>query len=285
MEVILAKTSGFCFGVEDAIELAEKTLDEHQQKPVYSLGQVIHNKQVVEKLGNAGLKNVDSYDGIKEGETVLIRSHGVAPEIIDKAKQRRLNVVDATCILVKRAQRLVKKLHEEGLQVVLVGDPEHPEVKGVVGYAPNVIVVDSEADFHLLPKFGSLGVVSQTTHSAAKFGEMVGKIVGTGQFREVKILNTLCSEVTARQEAAVELAQRVDVMFVLGGANSANTKELARLCQLQEVLTHHLQTWDDFDPAMTVGKKLAGVTAGASTPAWTIDAFVNNLKAHQPAEA
>ena len=282
MDVILATTSGFCFGVEDAIELAEKTLEEHKGRPVYSLGQVIHNKQVVEKLGRSGLRTVEDLSGVEAGQTVLIRSHGVPPSVIQDALKRQLNVVDATCVLVKRAQRLVKKLHEEGYQVVLVGDPDHPEVKGVVGYAPTVIVVDTESDFHMLPKYGKLGVVSQTTHSAAKFGQMVGKIVGTGQFREVKVLNTLCSEVTSRQEAAVGVAKQVDVMFVLGGANSANTKELARLCKLQQVPTHHLQSWADFHPAMTTGKKLAGVTAGASTPSSIIDHFVKQLEAHEP---
>ena len=150
--------------------------------------------------------------------------------------------------------------------------------------APDVIVVDSEEDFHKLPKFGRLGIVSQTTHSAAKFGEMVGKIVGTGKFREVKILNTLCSEVTARQEAAVDLSKEVDVMFVLGGLHSANTRKLAELCKKHNPQTYHLQNWAELDKSHLFGKMTAGVTAGASTPDEVIEVFVRNLERFNSAE-
>ncbi len=182
-------------------------------------------------------------------------------------------------MLVKRAQTVVKQLHEEGYQVVMIGDRNHPEVQGVIAYAPNVIVVDSEAELaSALPRRGRLGIVAQTTHAPEHVGKIVGAIAAM-PFREIKVVNTLCLEVIRRQEAAVALCKEVDVMFVLGGLHSANTRELARLCELEGTPTYHLETWEAFRPEMVAGKKVAGVTAGASTPDWVIDDFARRLEA------
>jgi len=171
----------------------------------------------------------------------------------------------------------VRQLHEEGYQVVMIGDRNHPEVQGVIGYAPNVIVVDRKEDLSALPKHGKLGIVAQTTHAPEHVGEIVGIMVSM-PYRELKVVNTLCLEVIRRQQAAVELAREVDVMFVLGGLHSANTRELARLCQEEGVETYHLETWEQFRPEMARGKSIAGVTAGASTPEWVIQEFVEKLQ-------
>lgn len=279
MIVKLAAKRGFCFGVEDAIELAERTVAENQSGRVVALGPVIHNSQVVERLEKAGLNQSATLDDVEPGTTVLIRSHGATPETFRQAREKNLNVVDATCVLVKRAQAVVRQLHEEGYQVVMIGDRNHPEVQGVIGYAPNVIVVDREEDLEAaLPKRGKLGVVAQTTHAPEHVGRMVGAMVAM-QFREIKVVNTLCLEVIRRQEAAIALCREVDVMFVLGGLHSANTQELARLCREHGRETYHLETWEQFRPEMVRGKQTAGVTAGASTPEWVIKEFVEKLRA------
>ncbi len=283
MQVKLASKRGFCFGVEDAIELAERTVRENPGR-VVALGPVIHNRQVVERLEQAGLDQSGDLDTVPAGTTVLIRSHGAGPETFSRAAERDIGLVDATCVLVKRAQAVVRQLHEEGYQVVMIGDAEHPEVKGVIGYAPGVIVVDREEDLDaVLPKRGRLGIVAQTTHAPEHVARMIGAIASR-PFRELRIVNTLCLEVTRRQEAAVALAKEVDVMFVLGGLHSANTRELARMCAEEGVTTYHLETWEQFKPEMAKGRKVAGVTAGASTPDFIINEFAEKLRAFEAGE-
>jgi 4-hydroxy-3-methylbut-2-enyl diphosphate reductase len=285
MEVKVAREKGFCFGVEDAIEIAEAAVEDHGGGRVVALGPVIHNKQVVSKLEQAGLDQSADLDTVASDQAVLIRSHGAPPETFERAKERGLNIVDATCVLVKRAQNVVRQLHQDGYHVVMIGDPNHPEVRGVIGYAPNVTVVDQGADLEAaLPYKERLGIVAQTTHSPEHVADMIAEILKR-PYREVKIVNTLCLEVTRRQEAAMSLTEEVDVMFVLGGLNSANTREMARLCREKGCETYHIETWDQFDPAMVAGKSVAGVTAGASTPDDVIGSFVEKLEAFEPALA
>ncbi len=282
MQVKLARKHGFCFGVEDAIELAERTVREHEAGHVVALGPIIHNPQVVQQLEEQGLNQAGDIETVSPDTAVLIRSHGAGPEVYARAAERGLQLVDATCLLVKRAQNMVLQLHQEGYQVVMIGDKEHPEVKGVIGYAPDVIVVDREEDLDaVLPKRGKLGIVAQTTHAPEHVADMIGAIARR-PFRELKVVNTLCLEVVRRQEAALELCREVDVMFVLGGFHSANTRELARQCTEQGVPTFHLETWEQFKPEMIRGHKVAGVTAGASTPEFTIREFVDKLTAIEP---
>lgn len=279
MQVKVASSRGFCFGVEDAIEIAEAAVAEHGPGNVVALGPVIHNKQVVNKLEQAGLNQSGDLETIDSSKAILIRSHGVSPETMQRARDRGLEVVDATCVLVKRAQNVVRQLHEDGYHVVMIGDPDHPEVRGVIGYAPNVTVIDRGSDLEsALPYRERLGIVAQTTHSPEHVADMIAEILKR-PYREVKIVNTLCLEVTRRQEAAVELARDVDVMFVLGGLNSANTREMARLCEEEGCTTYHVETWEQVMPEMVGGKHIAGVTAGASTPEWVIEEFVRNLSA------
>ena len=284
MEVLVAKELGFCFGVEHAIELAEQLLA--QGKRVYCLGSLIHNRQVVERLAKAGLSVVDDVRDIPidsptedgaEPPTVLIRSHGCRPELLEQVRQRGLKLADATCVLVKRAQQLVRELHSQGYRIVIVGDPEHPEVEGVVGYAPQVTVINGIDELDKLPRTSRLAVISQTTKSTEEFGEIVGFIAKTG-YHEMKVVNTICRETSRRQASAIEMCKKADVVFVLGSRTSANTCELANLCRRNNVATHHLQNWREFLPEYVAGKTIAGVTAGASTPDWIIEEFVDNLR-------
>ena len=275
MKVTIAEKCGFCPGVKNAISIAERILE--QEREVHSLGPIIHNKDVVERLAKDGLKTVDGVNQIKSG-TALIRSHGAAPSQINKLKEKGVKIVDATCVLVKRVQEIAKQLETDGYKVVIIGDENHPEVQAVVGCAEDVVVIADESDLHKLPKNGKLGIVCQTTKGPEHFSKMLEAIAKEG-FNELKVINTLCKETVKRQESAVELCKTVDIMFVLGGLESANTRRLAELCKKYNNQTFHLQNWNEFDKRILFGKKTAGVTAGASTPEWIIAEFVKNLEA------
>jgi 4-hydroxy-3-methylbut-2-enyl diphosphate reductase len=231
----------------------------------------------VERLAQLGLKTVDKAEEIRSG-TVLIRSHGAAPEQVARLKEKGLNIVDATCILVKRVQHIAGELEKDGYKVVIIGEENHPEVQAVVGCARDVVVIADESDLHRLPRNAKLGVVCQTTQNPEHFGRMLGAI-GRGSFSELKVINTLCKEAIKRQESAEQLCRQVDVMFVLGGLESANTRRLAELCKKVNRQTYHLQNWNELDKSVLPGRNLAGVTAGASTPDWIINEFVKNLEA------
>ena len=275
MEVLVAEKCGFCLGVNNAIELAKKTLAE--QDNVYSLGQIIHNQEVVQELAQSGLKTVESVDAMDSG-TVLIRSHGATLQQLQKINKKGLQIVDATCVLVKRLQKISQKLNEDGYKVAIIGDQDHPEVQGIVGFAKNVLVIGSKSDLHKLPGRGKLGVICQTTQSPDYFAEILSEIVKRG-FSELKVINTLCREAIKRQDSAVELCRKVDIMFVLGGLHSANTRKLAELCKKHNDQTFHLQNWAELDKSVLCGKNTAGVTAGASTPDRVIREFVEKLRA------
>ena len=275
MKVTLAENCGFCPGVRNAISLAERIVSEENE--VYSLGPIIHNKDVVDHLTRAGLKTVNRLDEIGSG-TVLIRSHGAAPDQIAKLEEKGRKIVDATCVLVKRLQRIASELEADGYKVVIIGDANHPEVRAVVGCTSDAVVVADEDDLHNLPTDKKLGIVCQTTESPEHFSQMLSAI-GQYSFSEQKVVNTLCREAIKRQESAVELCKKVEIMFVLGGLESANTRQLAELCKKHNSQTFHLQNWSEFDKSKLFGKMTAGVTAGASTPEWIIAEFVKNLQA------
>ena len=278
MRVLVAEKCGFCPGVRNAIHTAEEVLTQaSSEEHVYCLGPIIHNEDVVERLASAGLRTVQAVDEIDSG-TVLIRSHGVAPSELDRLRDKGLRIVDATCVLVKRVQQIAHQLEEEGYEVVIIGEENHPEVQGVMGCVHDVVVVAGEEDLDKLPSDGKLGIVCQTTQSPEHLGRMLGAI-GQGGFRELKVINTLCKEAIKRQESAIALCKKVDVMFVLGGLHSANTRRLAELCKNHNRETFHLQNWDELDKNVLIGKNIAGVTAGASTPNWVIDEFVKHLEA------
>lgn len=275
MRVLVAEKCGFCPGVRNAINLAKKTLEE--QKEVYSLGPIIHNEEVVNQLAQAGLHTVESVQDIPGG-TALIRSHGATQKELEVLENKGLNIVDATCVLVKRVQKIARQLHDEGYYVIIIGDRNHPEVKAVVGSTEGIDVIAARSDLDNLIHHKKLGVICQTTQSPDYFAQMIGDI-GRLDFSEIKIVNTLCRETMSRQEAAVKLCRQVDVMFVLGGLHSANTRKLAELCKKYNSQTFHLQNWNELDISILSNKRTAGVTAGASTPDEVIREFVQKLEA------
>ena len=273
MRVIRADKCGFCFGVRRAIEMAVDQCN--GTDTVYSLGPLIHNPQAIERLKEHGLEVIDSPDAVASG-TVVIRSHGAPTAVIESLKARGVTVVDATCPLVKRAQERARELVREGYTLVIVGEPSHPEVQAILADVGEAAVVEETAP-ESLRGARRVGVIAQTTQTPETFGRIVGELMAFN-FDELRVFNTICSATVDRQRAALDLAGRVEVMFVLGGRNSANTERLAQLCASTGVPTYHLETAAELRCEMTAAKSVAGVTAGASTPHWIIDEFVRKLE-------
>lgn len=272
MQIIVAKSAGFCFGVKRAVDIAEKAAGEEK---VFSLGPIIHNPQVVEKLTQKGLIPVQSVHQIKNGKLV-IRSHGVGPEVMEMVESNGIDVVDATCPFVRRAQIAVEQLVQEGYQPVIVGDPKHAEVEGLVGWSGGTAwVVENAEQAAQLPRTKKLGVVAQTTQPEANLEEVVKVLQGKAE--QVVVHNTICRATRQRQEAAVDLAREVDLMVVIGGYNSANTRKLSLLCEQTGTPTYHVEKADELDRRWFEGVEKVGVTAGASTPDWIIEEVVQKM--------
>ena len=265
MEVILAEHLGFCYGVKRAIEIARENASPDGTSS--TLGPIIHNPQMVARLKNEGVGTVGSLDEMEDG-LVIIRSHGVGPKVYEEAESRGLELVDATCPHVKKAQLSAKLLSEEGYTVVIVGEKNHPEVKSIFEWtAHGAHIIETEAEAEALPRIGKLGIVSQTTFSGEKFRSIVSCLLEKS--REIKILRTICTATDLRQEAALELAENVDIMIVVGGKNSANTSRLAQLCAIK-CKTYHIETAAELQEDWMKDVNKIGITAGASTPDWII---------------
>jgi 4-hydroxy-3-methylbut-2-en-1-yl diphosphate reductase len=274
MKILLAKRAGFCFGVKRATQMAFEAAG--MDKKTYTLGPIIHSPQVVSRLEEMGVKVLKSLESLDSG-TIIIRSHGVAAGEIDEAVQKELEIVDATCPFVKKAQEHVKSLSESGYGVVVVGDADHPEVQGIVSYGGDkVFVVGSGEEVRNLPKMNKIGVVAQTTQSFENLKNVVSECLLRGG--EIRVFNTICDATAVRQEEAKELACQVDCMLVVGGLNSANTRRLAEVCAEIQPRTHHIETAAEILPSWFVGVEMVGVTAGASTPKWIIDEVVARIE-------
>ncbi|MCK4259041.1 MAG: bifunctional 4-hydroxy-3-methylbut-2-enyl diphosphate reductase/30S ribosomal protein S1 [Halanaerobiales bacterium] len=267
LEIVLADHAGFCYGVKRATDLVIN-LAKNSERPLFTLGPLIHNPQVVEYLETFGVQAIDDYKDVDEG-IIFIRSHGVPDHIISEIKQCDLKVVDATCPFVKRAQEYAKKLHEDGYQVIICGDENHPEVIGIVGsinYNALVVKNASELAKHNLRR--KVGVVAQTTLSIQQLEDVVTQLVH--QVKELKVFNTICTTTEERQKEASDLANKVDLMLVIGGKNSANTNRLAEICRNVGIPTYLIETADELKNDWFNGIHSVGVTAGASTPNWII---------------
>lgn len=274
MKVVLAKRAGFCFGVKRATQMAFEAAGKDKQ--TFTLGPIIHSPQVVNKLEGMGVKVLQNLDSMDSG-TIIIRSHGVASDEIGEAVQKNLEIVDATCPFVKKAQEHVKSLSESGYGVVVVGDADHPEVQGIVSYGGDkVFVVGSGEEVKKLPKMNKIGVVAQTTQSFENLKNVVSECLLRGG--EIRVFNTICDATAVRQEEAKELASQVDCMLVVGGFNSANTRRLAEVCAELQPLTHHIETAAEIDSSWFEGVERVGVTAGASTPKWIIDEVMSKIE-------
>ncbi len=256
-----------------ALRLALKTVE--KGNTAYSLGPLIHNSQVVKWLEEKGVRAVKSLDEVPEGK-IIIRSHGIAPNVRKEALDKGLKVVDATCPLVKRVQDKAQSLVQSNYQVLVVGERNHPEVTGILGYAPGAVVIEKEEDLDTLPRKDRIGVVAQTTQSPENYRRILRRLFKSG-FQEIKIFNTICSATVASQKDALKTAREADVMFVLGGHHSANTRRLTELCHSAGTETHHLASMDELDEKWLENKTAVGVAAGASTPQWIVKDFLLKL--------
>jgi 4-hydroxy-3-methylbut-2-en-1-yl diphosphate reductase len=274
MEILLAKQAGFCFGVKRATQMAFEAAEKGGK--TYTLGPIIHSPQVVQKLEEMGVKVLHNISDQENG-TIIIRSHGVAAEELDEAIRKELDIIDATCPFVKKAQDHVQNLSQTGYDVVVVGDADHPEVQGIVSYAKGkVYVVASGEEAARLPRMSKIGVVAQTTQSFENLKNVVLECLMKGG--EIRVFHTICDATAVRQEEAKGLAKQVDCMIVIGGYNSANTKRLAEVCAELQPRTHHIEMAQQLDPGWFDGVQRVGVTAGASTPKWLIDEVIERIE-------
>ena len=262
-QVRIARRTGFCYGVREAIDKAKEAAA--AGKRTHTLGQVVHNEGVIAQLQAQGIETVDTLDGVTEGAAVVIRAHGVRPEVLARAEARDLDVIDGTCTWVMQEQREIRRLVEEGYSIVLLGTPLHPEVVGLLGFAPDTLVVDEEADWEQIPRRKKMALLSQSTQPPWKFEKLAAFMVA--RCHELKIVNTVCPVTIRRQEDTVEAAREVDLMVVVGGRSSANTKELTRLCEIVGTRAIQIESEEDLtDSALFVGAAVVGVTGGTSTP-------------------
>jgi len=279
MEVILAKTAGFCFGVKRAVEQVYEQTD--TEKNIYTYGPIIHNEEVVKDLEQKGVKVVNELkelEGITEG-TVIIRSHGVSADIYHAIKDTGLECIDATCPFVKRIHNTVEKESLNGCQIVIIGNDGHPEVEGIKGWSKTpAVVIESieEAENFVNSNNKKLCIVSQTTFNYNKFQELVEIFQKKGY--DIIVVNTICSATEERQTEARKIAAEVDAMIVIGGTHSSNTRKLYEICSKECENTYFIQTLDDLHLDLPKSVRLVGITAGASTPNNIIEEVQNYVR-------
>ena len=280
MEITVAKTAGFCFGVKRAVE---KVYDQIAtgKKPIYTYGPIIHNEEVVRDLEEKGVQVINSKEELevlKEG-VVVIRSHGVGREIYELLERQGLELVDATCPFVKKIHKIVREQCEAGRRVIIVGNEHHPEVEGIKGWGNEyTLAVESLEEFEnlALRPDEKLCIVAQTTFNYNKFQDLVEKISKT--YYDILVLNTICNATQERQVEARQIASQVDVMIVIGGKNSSNTQKLYEICRRECKHTYYIQTLEDFKPEITGTVRSVGITAGASTPNQIIEEVHTNVR-------
>ena len=274
-EVIVAREAGACYGVERALEMVLSASE--GGSPLYTLGPLIHNPVVIADLERRGVHVVEDPAEVPAGATLVLRTHGVTPEVEQAARAAGAVVLDATCPFVKRAHRAAERLEREGYQVVVVGEAGHPEVEGTCGHASTATVVASPDELAELSFGRKVGVVVQTTMAHEKLRAIVSALVGRTD--ELRVIDTICEATAGHQGACAELAETVDVMVVVGGKNSANTTHLAEIARERCARTYHIEAPDELDAAWFAGAQRIGVTAGASTPAAHIEAVCDRVRA------
>lgn len=266
MRIEKARETGFCFGVRRALKLLDEAIIQYGDIEI--LGPMVHNKQVIESYSQQGVKIVENIDQV-QGNTVVIPSHGVAPSVMEESKRRKLRVINGTCPIVRKAQNAARELSEKGFQIIVFGDPAHSEVKGVLGWAGEGAIATLDSNealkFDKLPS--RLGFLSQTTQNPEHFLDFIHNIFTScfSQVEGLSVINTICRVTKKRQSDALELAKKVDLMIVVGGRNSANTRHLAKICSSTGVETHHIERALEIDKSWLEGRSLIGVTAGTST--------------------
>ncbi|HEX8264475.1 MAG TPA: 4-hydroxy-3-methylbut-2-enyl diphosphate reductase [Pyrinomonadaceae bacterium] len=276
MQVLLADEFGFCFGVERAVQMVEKAIGEGDT--VRALGPLIHNAQEMERLEKEGVATISEPVQIKRSETAVIRAHGVTPEVERELRESAAKVVDATCPFVTKVQRLASRAAAQDRHVVVVGNPDHPEMIGVKGYAPaHAFIVKDADEVKTLPRLNNPLVVSQTTIKLKTFLE-AAEAVKENANGETQIVNTICSATRDRQDAARALAGEVDAFYIIGGRHSSNSRKLLAVCLEQCPKSFLIETEAEINPEDVLGAERVGVTAGASTPNWLIERVIKNLE-------
>jgi len=272
MEIELAKSYGFCFGVKRAIKIAE------EHPGASTLGPLIHNNMEIARLKkdfNVSLAN--SLEEVKEGQATVIRTHGIPKNDLKSLKAKGGEVIDATCPFVTKPQQIVEEMSAEGYDIVIFGDVNHPEIKGVMSYATGpvhaVLSVEETAKLRLRER---VALVAQTTRKIEEYNKIVTYLVP--RHKEVRVFNTICNATFENQDAARELARRADVMVVIGGKQSSNTKQLYTICRQYCPETYHVESREELQREWFEGKKLCGITAGASTPEWIIEEIVGKIR-------
>lgn len=280
MEIKVAKSAGFCFGVKRAVEVVEEKI-KNTDGPIYTYGPIIHNEDVVSRFESMGVQVMEEDpDRVYPAGTVIIRSHGVTKAVEDKLKADGHEVIDATCPFVKKIHRVVAEHSAKGEYIVIVGNPVHPEVKGIVGWinGSDFSVISDINDVCQLSVNTQLDIciVSQTTFNHNKFEEIVEKIKEKGY--HVIVLNTICDATNKRQVEAEEISSQVDAMLVIGSRNSSNTQKLYEICKTKCTDTYYLEKADDFQPSLLRSFQSVGITAGASTPNYIIEEVQTNVR-------
>jgi 4-hydroxy-3-methylbut-2-enyl diphosphate reductase len=276
MQVLLADEFGFCFGVERAVEMVEEAIEDGNT--VRALGPLIHNEQEMSRLARQGVATISEPVQIQRGQTAVIRAHGVTPQVEAELREKASKVVDATCPFVTKVQKLASRAAAQNRHVVVVGNPEHPEMIGVFGYAPeHAFVVQDAAEVANLPRLNNPLVVSQTTIKLKNFLD-VAEAVKAKTDDEVQVVNTICSATRDRQDAARALAGEVGAFYVIGGRHSSNSRKLLAVCKEQCEKSFLIETGEEINPEDLRGIERVGVTAGASTPNWLIEEIVKQLE-------
>lgn len=274
MEIIVAKNSGLCYGVKRALNIAKETRRRRGGK-VRTLGDLIHNPQVIADLKKQGIDSIENLDDLKEG-TVIIRSHGVSPETYKLLVQKKIEIVDATCPIVKKIQKLVEILAKEKREIIIVGNREHPEIKGLIGYSRGRgIIIENEAQVTLLPHKKKRAVLSQSTQDLFFFEKVVAALIEKTE--ELKVYNTICHSTQARQKLTSALASQVDTLFIVGGKTSSNTNKLYQISKRILSNTYFIENADQITPRMLKGAKKIGISGGASTPTEAIQEAVAKI--------
>ncbi|MDP8204659.1 MAG: 4-hydroxy-3-methylbut-2-enyl diphosphate reductase [Candidatus Tenebribacter mawsonii] len=271
MSVRIARNSGFCFGVKRAIKIALKTSKDNDE--IVTLGPIIHNPQMVAKLESENIFKVDNIEQIK-GRPTIIRSHGIKKEILEELEKNNIEIINATCPYVSKTQDYAKSLSEDGYELIILGDRNHPEVKALQSYIDKEVIIVANANELVDKQFKKVGIISQTTRRVEDLQDLVNKLVS--RCHEVRVINTICNATTIRQNSTLALAKESDVMIVVGGKNSSNTKMLAKICE-SFVKTYHIEVAEEIEKEWLNDKQDIGLTAGASTPDWVIVEVYNKI--------
>jgi 4-hydroxy-3-methylbut-2-enyl diphosphate reductase len=281
VEIRKARVQGFCFGVAITVKKAEEAIAARDD--VTTLGNVVHNPQMVASLAERGLRNAQSIDEVESG-ALFVRAHGLPVDVFEKAKTKGLEVIDATCPMVTKIHVQAERLRADGYKIAVVGDPHHPEVKGTLSHVPGAWCIETVEDVATLPRASKVGVVVQSTYSRERFTDIVRAM--SLKYYEVRAVNTICTDTNNRQSESLRLAKEVDVMVVVGGKTSANTKHLAELAEMAGCAhAFHIEGPEELRPQWFDGVKIAGLMSGASTPGWLVDAVEHRMEelARQPA--